>query len=96
VNKPRGEIEVLPSGALRAKVYAGDDPLAGPWHFFRETILAGPNAARKTEKALARMLNQGDEERNPRTKATVNQLMDRIPRRARRMAETHRLADHYE
>jgi integrase/DNA-binding transcriptional regulator YhcF (GntR family) len=75
--RQRGEIEVLKSGALRVKVYAGEDPLTGRRHFLRETIPAGPNAAREAEKARARLLNQVDEGRNPRTKATVNQLMDR-------------------
>jgi integrase/DNA-binding transcriptional regulator YhcF (GntR family) len=75
--RQRGEIEVLKSGALRVKVYAGEDPLTGRRHFLRETIPPGPNAGREAEKARARMLNQVDEGRNPRTKATVNQLMDR-------------------
>lgn len=68
---------MLPSGALRVKVYAGDDPLTGRRHFLRETIPAGPTAAREAEKARTRLLNQVDEQRNPRTRATVNQLMDR-------------------
>jgi len=75
--RPRGEVEELPSGALRVKVYAGEDSLTGRRHYLRETIPAGPTAARDAERARARMLNQVDEGRNPRTKATVNQLMDR-------------------
>ncbi len=75
--RQRGEVEVLRSGALRVKVYAGEDPLTGRRHFLRETIPAGPTAARDAEKARSRLLNQVDEQRNPRTKATVNQLMDR-------------------
>jgi hypothetical protein len=73
----RGEIEKLPSGALRVKVYAGVDPLTGRRHYLRETIPAGPNADDDAEKARTRLLNQLDEQRNPRTSATVNQLMDR-------------------
>ncbi len=75
--RQRGEVEELPSGALRVKVYAGEDPLTGRRHYLRETIAAGPTAAREAEHARARLLNQVDEGRNPRTKATVNQLMDR-------------------
>lgn len=75
--RQRGEVEELPSGALRVKVYAGEDPLTGRRHFLRETIPASPTAAREAEQARARLLNQVDEGRNPRTKATVNQLMDR-------------------
>ena len=73
----RGEVEELPSGALRVKVYAGEDPLTGRRHYLRETVPAGPRAARDAEQVRARLLSQVDEGRNPRTKATVNQLMDR-------------------
>ena len=76
-NRRRGEVEELPSGALRVKVYAGEDALTGRRHYLRETVPAGPTAARDAERARARLLNQVDEGRNPRTKATVNQLMDR-------------------
>jgi integrase/DNA-binding transcriptional regulator YhcF (GntR family) len=75
--RQRGEIETLPSGSLRVKVYAGNDPLSGRRHFLSETIPAGPKAVAEAEKARTRLLNQVDEQRNPRTKATVNQLMDR-------------------
>lgn len=75
--RPRGEVEKLPSGALRVKVYAGEDPLTGRRHFLRETVPPGPGAAREAERVRARLLNQADEGRNPRTAATVNQLMDR-------------------
>ncbi len=75
--RQRGEVEELRSGALRVKVYAGEDPLTGRRHYLRETIAAGPTAAREAEQARARLLNQVDEGRNPRTKATVNQLMGR-------------------
>src|SRR5262249_16540569 len=37
----------------------------------------GPNAAGEAEAARTRLLNQVDEQRNPRTRATVDQLMDR-------------------
>lgn len=73
----RGEIATLPSGSLRVKVYAGNDPLSGRRHYLTETIAAGPRAAAEAEKARTRLLNQVDEQRNPRTKATVNQLMNR-------------------
>jgi integrase len=75
--RTRGEIEVLPSGSLRVKVYAGMDPLSGRRHYLTEVIPSGPTAAREAEQARTRLLNQVDEGRNPRTKANVNQLMDR-------------------
>jgi hypothetical protein len=37
----------------------------------------GPRRRREAEKVRARLLNQVDEQWNPRTKATVNQLPDR-------------------
>jgi integrase len=43
----------------------------------------GPSAARDAERVRTRLLNQVDERRNPRTKATMNQLLDRWPRRPR-------------
>ena len=75
--RKRGEIETLQSGSLRVKVYAGNDPLSGRRYYLSETIPAGPQAAAEAEKARTRLLNQVDEQRNPRTKATVNQLLDR-------------------
>lgn len=75
--RQRGEIEALPSGALRIKLYAGVDPLSGRRHYLRETVPAGPNAEDEAEKVLVRFINEVNERRNPRTSATVNQLMDR-------------------
>lgn len=73
----RGEIATLPSGSLRVKVYGGIDPLSGRRHYLTETIPAGPTAHAEAEKARTRLQNQVDEQRNPRTRATVDQLMDR-------------------
>ena len=73
----RGRIETLPSGSLRVKVYAGTDPITGKRLDLTETIPPGPTAKREAQKALTRLLGQIDERRNPRTRATVGQLMDR-------------------
>lgn len=43
----------------------------------RELIPAGPTAQAEAEKALRRMVVEIDEERNPRTAATVAQLLER-------------------
>ncbi|SMD23594.1 GntR family transcriptional regulator [Lentzea albidocapillata] len=75
--RDRGGIEPLPSGALRVSVYAGVDPLTNRRNYLRETIPAGPTAEKEAEKVKTRFLNMVDEQRNPRTKATVNKLMDR-------------------
>ncbi|WP_262419173.1 hypothetical protein [Micromonospora chalcea] len=69
--RQRGEIETLPSGSLRVKVYAGIDPISGKRHYLTEVIPAGRTAA---EKARTRLLAQVDERRNPRTRATLDQL----------------------
>jgi integrase len=73
----RGTVEELPSGALRVSVYAGIDPLSGRRHYLRETVPAGPTAVAAAEKVRRRLANQVDERRNPRTSATVEQLLDR-------------------
>jgi len=75
--RARGNVEILPSGALRVSVYAGVDPLTGRRHYLRETVPAGPQAEANAEKARRRLANQVDERRNPRTSATVDQLLDR-------------------
>jgi integrase len=76
-SRTRGEVEALPSGSLRVRVYAGIDPVSRKRHYLVETVGAGPSAARDAERVRTRLLNQVDERRNPRTKATVNQLLDR-------------------
>lgn len=47
--RQRGEIEQLPSGSLRVKVYAGIDPLTKKRHYLREVIPAGPTAATEAD-----------------------------------------------
>jgi integrase len=75
--RQRGTIQTLPSGALRVTVSAGLDPLTGKRNYLRETIPAGRDAMREAEKARTRLLSQLDERRNPRARATMNQLLDR-------------------
>jgi integrase len=64
-------------------VYAGIDPVLKKRHYLVEKVPAGPSAVRDAERVRTRLLNQVDERRNPRTKATMNQLLDRWPRRPR-------------
>jgi integrase len=75
--RTRGEIEVLPSGSCRVRVYAGVDALSGKRNYLVETVPSGPKASAEAEKVRRRLVNEVDEQRSPRTKATVNQLMDR-------------------
>jgi integrase len=77
----RGSILWLPSGSARVKVDAGVDPVTGEDVWLRETVRKGRGTKRETEreadKVLTTPLNQVEERRNPRTTATVNQLLDR-------------------
>ncbi|WP_300010997.1 tyrosine-type recombinase/integrase [Pseudonocardia sp.] len=74
--RTRGAIDVLPSGGLRVRVYAGVDAVTGRRRNLVELIPPGPKAARQAEAARTRLLKQVDEQRQPRTNATVNQLLD--------------------
>ena len=73
----RGAVEALPSGARRVCVYAGVDPLTGRRHYLREAVPAGHGAQAAADKVLRQLAGQVDERRNPRTNATVDQLLDR-------------------
>lgn len=57
------------------KVYAGFDPVSGKRHDLDEVVPAGPRAA--AERIRTRLLHEVDEQRDPKTRATVNQLLDR-------------------
>ncbi|MEU7960721.1 LacI family DNA-binding transcriptional regulator [Micromonospora humida] len=55
--RARGEIEELPSGSLRVRVYAGIDPASGRRRYLTETVPAGPAAARHAESVRSRLLD---------------------------------------
>src|SRR4051794_10447344 len=76
-SRGRGSIDMLPSGAYRVRVYAGVDPLTGKQLMLTERVPAGPSAAKEAEKVRTRLLSQVDERRSPRTRATLDQLLDR-------------------
>jgi integrase len=80
--RQRGTLEPLPSGAIRVRVYAGVDPVTKRRHELRETIPAGPQAERLAEHARVRLLNEVYQRRQPRTNATVNELLDRYFKQA--------------
>ncbi|MGX7825730.1 tyrosine-type recombinase/integrase [Actinokineospora sp. 24-640] len=73
----RGEVETLPSGSLRVRVYAGVDPVTGKRYYMTEVIPPGPKAQKLAEKKLTEFLSKVDQKRNPRTRATVKQLLVR-------------------
>ncbi len=45
--------------------------------YLSDTIPAGPRQTRLAEETRTRLLNQVDEKRNPRSRATVDQLIDK-------------------
>jgi hypothetical protein len=58
-------------------VYAGIDPITRKKHHLTEVVPAGPKAAKEAEKVRTKLLAEVDQRRNPRTNATVNQLLER-------------------
>lgn len=75
--RPRGNIEQLPSGSLRVRVYAGKDILTGGDLYLKRTIPPGPDAWDTAEEAREELVREVEQGRHPRTNATVSQLVDR-------------------
>src|ERR1700760_4011545 len=59
----RGEIERLPSGSLRVRVYAGLDPVTRKRRYLVATVPAGDTAERDAEAARTRLLQEVDRQR---------------------------------
>lgn len=93
--RQRGSVEQLPSGALRVAVYTGFDPVTGKRHYLREIVPAGPSADAEAERVMRRLATQVDERRNPRTSATVAQLLDRYLEALDVGYSTHRMYTRY-
>ncbi|WP_211210142.1 hypothetical protein [Actinopolyspora halophila] len=74
--RQRGAIDQLPNGALRVRVSAGLDPVTKQRHRLVEVVPPGPDAELEAERVRTRLLNEVDERRNPRTQATVEQLLE--------------------
>ncbi len=64
--RARGEIETLPSGSLRVRVYAGVDPVSKKRRYLVETVPAGPAAAGEAETVRARLVEEVGERRRLR------------------------------
>lgn len=75
--RQRGSIDVLPSGAFRVRVYAGQDPVSKRRHDLVEIVPAGPDAERRAREVRDRLVRDIAERRNPRTATTLDQLLDR-------------------
>src|SRR5215207_1302076 len=75
--RTRGSVTPVASGGYRVRVYAGYDSVSKKPLYLDETVPAGPGAAKEAERLRTRLLAEVDERRNPRTRATVNQMLDR-------------------
>lgn len=75
--RQQGSIDELPSGALRVRVYAGTDPITKRRHDLVEVIPAGPTAWDRADEVRRRFVTEIKQRRNPRTSATIDQLLDR-------------------
>jgi hypothetical protein len=58
-------------------VYAGQDPVSKLRHDLIEIIPPGPGADKEARRVRDRLISQVEERRSPRTKATVDQLLER-------------------
>ncbi|WP_211116325.1 hypothetical protein [Glycomyces buryatensis] len=81
----RGTIKELPSGSLRVTVYAGTDKATGRRSNLTRTVPVPKNPSKKqvreawqeAEKARRGLVSTVEERRHPRTKATVDELLDK-------------------
>jgi LacI family transcriptional regulator, xylobiose transport system transcriptional regulator len=67
--RARGEIERLPSGSLRVRVYLGIDPESRKRRYLVETVPAGPEAEREAERVRDRLLGEAEARRRSRSAA---------------------------
>lgn len=58
-------------------VSAGIDPVSDRRHYLRQLVKPGPKADAGADAARLRLLSQVAENRNPRTSATIDQLLAR-------------------
>src|SRR5258708_3468806 len=73
VKRRTGHIEQLPSGAYRAVVYTGTDPLTRRQQYLRSRSVKTNELA---QIELGKVLAQAAEAQGPETSATVAQLLD--------------------
>lgn len=66
--RAHGEIERLPSGSLRVRVYDGLDP-SKKRRYLVETVPAGPNAEAEAEQVRVRLLEEAGARRKSRSRA---------------------------
>jgi LacI family transcriptional regulator, xylobiose transport system transcriptional regulator len=74
--RARGEIETLPSGSLRVRVYDGVDPLSKKRRYLTATVPAGPQAAQEAERLRDRLLEEARERRRARTDVNARPVVE--------------------
>lgn len=67
--RARGEIERLPSGSLRVRVYVGVDPVSKKRNYLVQIVPPGPGAAQQAEDVRARLLQEAAELSDARRRA---------------------------
>jgi LacI family xylobiose transport system transcriptional regulator len=87
-SRARGEIERLPSGSLRVRVYAGVDPDTGRRRYLQQTVAGGAAAQQEAEAVRARLLAEVQERRDPPTTATAATASGRRRRQRQRGVAT--------
>jgi LacI family xylobiose transport system transcriptional regulator len=70
--RARGEIERLPSGSLRVRVYDGLDPVSKKRRYLVETVAAGPTADREAAEIRDRLLAEVAARRSRRRSRNVD------------------------
>jgi integrase len=73
----RGSIDILPSGSLRVRVYAGLTPDTKRPRYLAETIPSGPDAEHEAEQARLRLISIVVQQRGLRLNATLDELITR-------------------
>ena len=71
----KGYVQQLKSGSLRVRVYAGADVVTGKDHYLSEVIPAGPRSAELAEETRVRLVDLVASGKQPKTSATVSQLL---------------------
>nr|MDT0659167.1 substrate-binding domain-containing protein [Micromonospora sp. DSM 115978] len=87
-NRPGGEIEKLPSGSLRVRVYAGVDPVSRKRRYLTRTVPAGPTAVQEAERVRRHLLREAADARARTTANPVGRRATPTVRGDARPAET--------
>jgi integrase len=74
--RQRGNVTPLPSGSLRVRVYAGQDPVTEKAFYLTATVPPGPKQAQEARNQDP-IPESGGRRADPRTRANVGQLIEK-------------------